>query len=162
MHIYCMTLWSWRFEDLSLLLEETLISFNPLAPMGDVVILKHVISEHMLWIKFMGTSHEITLRWMPQNPIDKSTLVQVMAWLTPEVIKPLPKPVLTKIPQCHMVALDHNMLTWSVKDLSSPKLWSVLTQTFLWSFQICYHSSAVILWSLMGLMCKSPLFQWEL
>ena len=87
--------------------------------MGDVVILKHVISEHMLWIKFMGTSHEITLRWMPQNPIDKSTLVQVMAWLTPEVIKPLPKPVLTKIPQCHMVALDHNMLTWSVKDLSS-------------------------------------------
>ena len=35
----------------------------------------------MLMIKFLGTSCDITLRWMPQNIFDdKSTLVQVIAW----------------------------------------------------------------------------------
>ena len=34
--------------------------------------------NHMLQIKFMGTSYEIALRWMPQKNLDdKSTLVQV-------------------------------------------------------------------------------------
>ena len=40
---------------------------------------KSVISKHMLWITFMGTSCEIALRWIPQNIFDdKSTLVQVI------------------------------------------------------------------------------------
>ena len=64
-------------------------------PLGDVaVILKSIISKHMLriksmphnhmvmaFIKFMGVSCEIRVRWMPQNTFDdQSTLVQVMAW----------------------------------------------------------------------------------
>ena len=37
---------------------------------------KSVISEHMLQIKFMGTSCEIALRWMPQITFDdKSRLI---------------------------------------------------------------------------------------
>ena len=33
------------------------------------------------WIKFMSTSYEIGLRWMPQNIFhDKSIFVQVMTW----------------------------------------------------------------------------------
>ena len=39
-----------------------------------------VISEHMLQIKFMNTSGEIVIIWIPQINLDhKSTLVQVMA-----------------------------------------------------------------------------------
>ena len=39
---------------------------------------KSVILEHILRIKFMSTSCEITFRWMPQNTFnDKSWLVQV-------------------------------------------------------------------------------------
>ena len=43
---------------------------------------KSAISEHMLQIKFMSTSCEIALRWIPQNTfdVDKSSLVQLMAW----------------------------------------------------------------------------------
>ena len=41
---------------------------------------KSVILEHMLQIKFMGTSCENALSWMPRNVFDdKSTLVQIMA-----------------------------------------------------------------------------------
>ena len=40
-----------------------------------------VIFEQILPIKFIGTSCEITLSWMPQNSFDdKSTLVQAMVW----------------------------------------------------------------------------------
>ena len=43
--------------------------------------LKSVISEHCLRIKFLSSSCEIDLRWMPQNTFDdKSTLVWAMAW----------------------------------------------------------------------------------
>ena len=39
--------------------------------LGDVVvILKSVISEHVLWIKFMSASYEIALRWKPLNTFD--------------------------------------------------------------------------------------------
>ena len=42
---------------------------------------KSVISEHTLWVKFMGISCEIVLRWIPQHTCDdKRTLVQVMVW----------------------------------------------------------------------------------
>ena len=37
-------------------------------PMEDVF--KDVISKHSLRIKFMTTSYEITLRWMPQTNVD--------------------------------------------------------------------------------------------
>ena len=44
-------------------------------------ILYSEISDRRLRIKFMSTSYDIALRWMPQNIFhDKSTLVQVMAW----------------------------------------------------------------------------------
>ena len=42
---------------------------------------KGVISKHILHTKFMSTSFDTGLRWMPQNTfIDKLTLVQVMSW----------------------------------------------------------------------------------
>ena len=42
---------------------------------------KCVISEHMLQIKCLKTSHEIVLSWKPENTSDdESKLVQVMAW----------------------------------------------------------------------------------
>ena len=42
---------------------------------------KSAILKYVLQMKFMSTSCEITLRWMPQNMFnEKSTLVQVMAW----------------------------------------------------------------------------------
>ena len=34
----------------------------------------------ILWLDILSTSFEICHRWVPQNPIDKSTLVQVMTW----------------------------------------------------------------------------------
>ena len=45
-------------------------------PLEDVVVIfKSVISEHMLWIKFMSSSCEVGLMWMPQyTPDDMSTL----------------------------------------------------------------------------------------
>ena len=40
-----------------------------------------VISEHMLWVKFVSTSCEIPFKWIPHNTFDvNSRLVQVMAW----------------------------------------------------------------------------------
>ena len=42
---------------------------------------KSAISVHVLWIKFMSTYCEITLRWMSQNTYnDKSTYSQELAW----------------------------------------------------------------------------------
>ena len=42
---------------------------------------ENVIFEHMLCIKFMGTSCQIAMKWMPWHTFDdESTLVQVMAW----------------------------------------------------------------------------------
>ena len=50
--------------------------FNSLVPGSNF---KSVISEHMLQIKFMSTSCEIAMMWMPRNTSDDmSTLVQVM------------------------------------------------------------------------------------
>ena len=50
-----------------------------LAPMRCDSNFKSVISQHMLWIKFMSTC-EVVLRWIPQNTFDdKSTLGQEMA-----------------------------------------------------------------------------------
>ena len=40
-------------------------TINSLSPGRCGNIFKSVISEHMLWIKFMSTSCEIALRWMP-------------------------------------------------------------------------------------------------
>ena len=55
--------------------------FNPLAPGRCASMFKSIILEHMLQIKFMIISCEISVRWMPQNTFDdRSTLVQVMAW----------------------------------------------------------------------------------
>ena len=53
--------------------------FNSLAPEWCGSNFKSVISKHMLRIKFMSTSCQIDLRWIPQNTFDdKSTLIQVM------------------------------------------------------------------------------------
>ena len=73
--------------------------FNSYSPGRCGSNFKHVISEHMLWInKFMGTSCENALRWMPQTTFDdKWTLVQLVAlsWIGDKPL--LPEPVLTKI-----------------------------------------------------------------
>ena len=62
-------------------IHEGMERLNSLAPGRCGNHFKSVISKHMLWIKFMGTSCEIALRRMPQNTFDnKPTLVQVMAW----------------------------------------------------------------------------------
>ena len=54
---------------------------NSLAPGRCDGNFNSVISEQMLWIKFMSTSCETALRWMPQNIFDeKFRLIQVMAW----------------------------------------------------------------------------------
>ena len=55
------------------------IKFNSLLPGRYGNNFESKISRHLLWIKFMSTSCEIALRWMPQH-IDKSVLVQLMAW----------------------------------------------------------------------------------
>ena len=59
----------------------TMIHFSFIGPRKMCVIFS-VISEHMLQIKFMSTSCEISPRWMPQDFTDDdiSTMVQVMAW----------------------------------------------------------------------------------
>ena len=42
---------------------------------------KSVISENLLWIKFMNTSCKVDPSWMSQNTFhDESILVQVMTW----------------------------------------------------------------------------------
>ena len=54
--------------------------FNSFAPGRCGMNFKCVISVHMLWHKFISTSCEIVLRWMPQSTFeDKSTLILVMA-----------------------------------------------------------------------------------
>ena len=55
-------------------------SVKPLAPGRCGSNFKSVIFKHKKQIKFMSSFPEIALMWMPQNSIDKSTLVQVMAW----------------------------------------------------------------------------------
>ena len=55
---------------------------------------KSVIYEHVLGIKFMCTTCEIILGWMPlRKDDDKSKLVHVMAWCR----QALPVPILTLI-----------------------------------------------------------------
>ena len=49
---------------------------NSLAPGRYGSNFKIAIPEHMFWIKFMSTSWEIALRWMPQNTFDDKS----MAW----------------------------------------------------------------------------------
>ena len=42
-------------------------------PLEGVVVIKSVISEHMLvmvWIKFVSTSCDIAIIWMPRNSFD--------------------------------------------------------------------------------------------
>ena len=54
---------------------------NSLTPVRCGSCFKNRIPEHMLGIKFMSTSQEITFMWMPSNTLDdKSTLVLIMAW----------------------------------------------------------------------------------
>ena len=51
---------------------------------------KDIIFGHMLLIKFMSTSCDIALMWMPHSTVyDKSALFQVMAWC----YNPIPKPM---------------------------------------------------------------------
>ena len=62
-------------------LMDSLERLNSLAPGRCGCKFKIVISEHLLWIKFMNTSCELALSWMTPNSCDdKSTLVQVMVW----------------------------------------------------------------------------------
>ena len=49
-------------------------------PLRDVEVILWVIFKFILLVDIMSTSSKIDLRWVPQNPIDKYTLVQVMAW----------------------------------------------------------------------------------
>ena len=44
------------------------------------MVRKSVISAQILQIKFINTSYETALGWMPQNTLDESTLVQLMVW----------------------------------------------------------------------------------
>ena len=67
---------------------------------GDLIKTVVFVSEHIniTGLKFMGTSCEIILRWMPQNTNhDKSTLVQVIAWCCQATSHYLAEPVLTQI-----------------------------------------------------------------
>ena len=53
-----------------------LLGLNSLVPGRCGSNSKSVIAEHMLWVKFMRTSFEITLMWMPHiNVGDKSTSI---------------------------------------------------------------------------------------
>ena len=55
----------------------------PYWPRRDVVTVnnfKSIISEHILRIKFAGTSCEMAICWTSPNTFYKSTLVHVMAW----------------------------------------------------------------------------------
>ena len=56
-----------------------------------------LISEHILQIKFIRISCEITLMWMPQNLTNEKVNIGSGNGLMPSGSKPLPEPVLTKI-----------------------------------------------------------------
>ena len=111
----------------------------------DVVInFKSIIFQHVLWIKFMSTSYEIALKWMPQNQFDdKSTLVQVMA-LCHQATSHYLSHCWPRYIWCHMTSLCYNDLkclklqieSWSSVSLpqvsmpSSTRLsWMRLTST---------------------------------
>ena len=66
MHGSSIEMWRWGFR------------FNSLAQ-GDVVMISIMMirSGHMLRIKFMGTSCEIVLRWMPQSTFEKCLMIKV-------------------------------------------------------------------------------------
>ena len=56
--------------------------------------LKSAISEHKLWIKFMSTSCEIALRYMPQKTFDEIGLGNGLVLAGN---KPWPEALLTQI-----------------------------------------------------------------
>ena len=65
----------WGFHD------KRPIMVNSLAPGRYGSNFENVSWRHMLQMKFMSSSGELALRWMPQNTFDdKSILAQVMAW----------------------------------------------------------------------------------
>ena len=57
---------------------------------------KSTLSEHMLLIKFMSISREITLKWMPQDTSDEVNIGSGND-LVPSGNKPLPEPMLIQI-----------------------------------------------------------------
>ena len=58
-----------------------MILINPLASGRCGCNFKNIIFELISWINTLSTSRKIVVRWMPQNSaVDKSTLVQLMAW----------------------------------------------------------------------------------
>ena len=103
-------------------------------------------------IKFMSTSCEFALRWMPQNTFDhKSTLTQIMVWCWH-----LLEPVLTKVSVaiwCHKAT--HIELThWGwVMHICVSELWHRCFQvmTLLLSF------IKVIIWNTAGTLLIGPL-----
>ena len=67
------SLWKWRVDII------TITMFNSLAPGRLKWNISWVIFKLILVINGLGISPEITPRWMSQE-LNKSTLVQVMAW----------------------------------------------------------------------------------
>ena len=66
---------------------------------------KNIISEDVLWIKFMSTFCEIALRQAQQNAcVDMSVLILVMAWQQAITWADM-EPVL-----CHIASQGHNVL----------------------------------------------------
>ena len=91
------------------------LKFNSLAPGTCGSDFRSVISECILWIKFMSTSCEIALRWMPWSTFyDKSILIQVIAWCRQTINWSNVDPDLHH----HMVSIGHNelvpfLINWS-------------------------------------------------
>ena len=91
------------------------LKFNSLALGTCGSDFRSVISECILWIKFMSTSCEIALRWMPWSTFyDKSILIQVIAWCYQTINWSNVDPDLHR----HMVSIGHNelvpfLINWS-------------------------------------------------
>ena len=99
-------------------------------PLGYMVVIWKVQFWNT-WIKFMSTSCEIVLRWMPHTTCeDKSTSVN---GLVPSGNKPLPEPIFTKF----YVAMWRHQVTMSKLIFPFDKMATILETTFLnvfWNF----------------------------
>ena len=72
---------NWLWTSLAHTYHEMPSISNPLPTVRYGSNFKSVVFKHMFRIKFVSTSSEIALRWIPENTFEgKSTMGQVMAW----------------------------------------------------------------------------------
>ena len=88
--------------------------FNPLTPRKCDSNVKSFISEHMLQIKFMSTTCEIALRWIPQNTVWPPLIISqhwCRSWFS-AIRQQATTWANVNLDVCnHIASLEHNELT---------------------------------------------------